>query len=61
MGRASGALTRRVSNLKAEIPEWDFEGVRQRLRAVWNEKLGRMQVDGATEKEKTRLYTALYH
>jgi len=49
------------NNLKLEIPGWDFDGVRQGLQAVWNEKLGRMQVDGATEKEKTRLYTALYH
>ena len=49
------------NNLKVEIPEWDFDGVRRRLRAAWNEKLNRMQVDGATEKEKTRLYTALYH
>src|SRR6266702_5949723 len=48
-------------NLKGEMPKWDFEGVRQRLRATWNEKLGRMQVEGATEREKTRLYTALYH
>ena len=48
-------------NLKSEMPRWDFDEVRQRLRAVWNEKLSRMQVDGATEKENTRLYTALYH
>ena len=48
-------------NLKAEIPEWNFDGVMRRLRLAWNEKLDRMQVEGATEKEKTRLYTALYH
>ena len=48
-------------NLKSEMPPWDFDEVRQRLRAAWNEKLNRMQVDGATEQEKTRLYTALYH
>jgi predicted alpha-1,2-mannosidase len=43
------------------MPEWNFDAVRQRLRVTWNEKLSRMQVDGATDKEKTRLYTALYH
>jgi predicted alpha-1,2-mannosidase len=48
-------------NLKNEMPQWDFDEVRQRLRTAWNEKLSRMQVDGATEKEKIRLYTALYH
>ena len=48
-------------NLKREIPEWDFDAVRERLRAAWNEKLKRLQIDGAADKEKTRLYTALYH
>ncbi len=49
------------ANLSNEIPNWDFEAVRRRLHQVWNEKLSRMQVDGATDLEKTRLYTALYH
>jgi putative alpha-1,2-mannosidase len=49
------------ANLEHEMPEWNFDAVRQKLRSVWNEKLERLQVDGATEREKTRLYTALYH
>lgn len=49
------------ANLEREMPEWNFDAVRQQLRATWNEKLNRMQVDGATDREKTRLYTALYH
>jgi predicted alpha-1,2-mannosidase len=47
-------------NLQNEMPDWDFEGVQQRLHAAWNEKLSRMQME-ATEKEKKRLYTAMYH
>lgn len=49
------------ANLRREIPAWDFDGVQKKLRAVWDEKLDRMQVTGATEKEKVRLYTAMYH
>jgi predicted alpha-1,2-mannosidase len=49
------------ANLKLEIPAWDFEAVRQQLRAKWNEKLDRVQVEGATQQEKTRIYTAVYH
>lgn len=49
------------ANLRREIPAWDFAGVQRRLRATWDEKLDRMQVTGATDKEKTRLYTAMYH
>jgi predicted alpha-1,2-mannosidase len=49
------------ANLEQEMPDWDFDGLRGRLRAVWNAKLSRLQIDDATDLEKTRLYTALYH
>ncbi|MFL6446837.1 MAG: GH92 family glycosyl hydrolase [Bryobacteraceae bacterium] len=49
------------ANLEHEITQWNFEAVRRKLHAVWGERLGRMQVDGATNREMTRLYTALYH
>ncbi len=49
------------ANLEREIPEWDFAAVRHKLHTAWSEKLSRLQVDGATGPEKTRLYTALYH
>jgi len=49
------------TNLRREIPDWDFDEVRSKLHSAWAEKLGRLEVDGATDREKTRLYTALYH
>ncbi len=49
------------ANLQHEMPEWDFDAIRKKLRSQWNGKLNRMQVAGATGREKTRLYTALYH
>jgi predicted alpha-1,2-mannosidase len=48
-------------NLKAEIPKWDFEAVRQSLRSTWNEKLGRITVEGATDDQRKIVYTGLYH
>jgi predicted alpha-1,2-mannosidase len=48
-------------NLRREIPDWDFERVRAKLHATWEEKLGRLRIEGATDAEKTRLYTGLYH
>ncbi|HKD07583.1 MAG TPA: GH92 family glycosyl hydrolase [Bryobacteraceae bacterium] len=48
-------------NLRREIPDWNFDAARARLRAAWAEKLGRLEVEGAADREKTRLYTALYH
>jgi predicted alpha-1,2-mannosidase len=48
-------------NLLAENPDWDFEGVRRKARAVWNDWLGRVRVEGGTHEQKRVFYTALYH
>lgn len=49
------------ANLQHEIPDWNFDAVRAKVQAAWAEKLSRLQVEGATDRERTRLYTALYH
>jgi len=49
------------ANLRHEIPDWNFDAVRAKLHAAWVDKLSRLEVEGATDREKTRLYTALYH
>jgi predicted alpha-1,2-mannosidase len=49
------------ANLRREIPDWNFDAVRAKLHSAWVEKLGRLEVEGATDRERTRLYTALYH
>jgi len=49
------------NNLVAEIPGWDFDGVRQKARKLWSNELTRMEVSGGTEDQKTVFYTALYH
>jgi len=48
-------------NMQAEIPGWDFDGVRQQARSQWNQLLSMVQVEGGTDKDKIRFYTALYH
>jgi predicted alpha-1,2-mannosidase len=49
------------ANLKAEIPVWDFDATRRKLRTAWNEKLNRVQIEGANEDEQKTVATALYH
>lgn len=49
------------ANLRAENQDWDFDAVRMRARARWNEALGRVHVRGGTEAETRLFYTALYH
>jgi predicted alpha-1,2-mannosidase len=48
-------------NLEAEIPGWDFDGVRARAATVWSEALASIRVDSASDEAKTVFYTALYH
>ena len=47
-------------NLAAEIPAWDFDGVRAQARAKWNDLLGRVRMEGDAD-QKANLYTSLYH
>ena len=48
-------------NLAAEIPDWDFDGVKARAARVWNAELNKIQVTGGTEGQLKTFYTALYH
>ncbi|MDL5365342.1 GH92 family glycosyl hydrolase [Xanthomonas sp. NCPPB 2654] len=49
-----------VANLEAEVPGWDFDGVRRAARAQWAQALGAVEVD-APPQQRTQFYTALYH
>ena len=48
-------------NLKTELPDWDFNRVHNEARAEWNDRLKRIEVTGATEGEKIKFYTDLFH
>ena len=48
------------ANMAAEVPGWDFEGIRTAAKADWNSYLSRIEVEG-TDEEKTKFYTSFYH
>lgn len=48
-------------NLLAEIPDWDFQRVKERAQAEWNNALGKIEVEGGTPDQQVVFYTALYH
>ncbi len=50
-----------VNNMKEEIPDWDFERVKQEARAEWNSELNKIDIASESEEEKTNFYTAMYH
>lgn len=47
-------------NLLREINGFDLKDVARKGRAIWNETLGRIHVDGGTENERTVFYTSYY-
>lgn len=54
---AEGAL----KNLEAEVPGWDFNGVRSRAKSVWQRELSAIQIEGGSQKQKEIFYTSYYH
>lgn len=49
------------ANLDAEVPDWDFDKVKQQAEKAWNEKLNKIKVKGGSPEEQRTFYTALYH
>jgi predicted alpha-1,2-mannosidase len=48
-------------NLQTENGGWDFDAVRQKADATWNDRLGRINVGGGSDEQRRVFYTALYH
>jgi len=49
-----------LQNLEAEIPDWNFDAVKNGTREKWERELGKFDIDG-TEDEKATFYTSVYH
>lgn len=47
-------------NLTREIPAYDLKGLQEAGRKIWNESLGKIEVSGNSDNEKTIFYTSLY-
>ena len=68
---ATGEVTMRIAtslisveqaqrNLEQEIGSATFDGVRSRAQSAWDELLGRVQLDGASEDQRVTVYSNLY-
>ena len=49
------------NNIEKELPGWDFEQTSLRAKKIWNEKLGKIEIQTPDENMKEVFYTALYH
>lgn len=49
-----------LANLKTEIPSFDFEDIRRNLTSVWDKQFSKITVEGGSESDMTKFYSALY-
>jgi predicted alpha-1,2-mannosidase len=49
-----------IANLNAEVPDFNFDAVRARVRSEWEQALSVIDIQAGTATRKN-LYTALYH
>lgn len=48
------------ANLDAEIPDWDFDAVRDRVEMKWDARMEQVVVEGGTDAERIHFYTSLW-
>ena len=48
-------------NLRAEMPGWDFDKIKNLAGQSWNEELKKIEIKGGNIDDLTNFYTALYH
>ncbi|WP_347159864.1 GH92 family glycosyl hydrolase [Pontibacter chitinilyticus] len=55
------STTGALANMRAEIPGWNFEQVKQQSQALWNKELSKVAVKAGSPGDMVNFYTALYH
>ena len=50
-----------LMNIAAEIPDWDFEKVKEEAAAAWEKELAKVVIKTSDAKAKEIFYTSLYH
>ncbi len=48
-------------NLENDAVTWDFDRVKEASQEEWNRWLGRIEVKGGTQNQRTKFYTDLWH
>jgi predicted alpha-1,2-mannosidase len=49
------------ANMAVELDHWNFDAVRDESFRIWNTWLGRIDVEGGTDAQRTKFYTDLWH
>lgn len=48
-------------NIEAELPGWDFDAAVRLSSMKWTHELGKVDIAGASDRDRRIFYTALYH
>lgn len=60
IGTSFASIDEARKNLSREIPDWNYQAVREKARSQWHEQLGKIRIQGSSP-DRTVFYTALYH
>jgi predicted alpha-1,2-mannosidase len=55
------SLEQARANLRAELPDWNFEAAKSNLQNAWNSALDGVSLQGGTADQRIQFYTALHH
>ena len=58
-GSSFTSLKAAAANLDAEMAQLDFDPVRERSAALWNERFGRIKVEGGARDNRAKFYGSL--
>lgn len=61
VGISPVSMNNALQNIRAEIPHWNFQNVRDAAQKEWNAELAKIKITTKNECKKRIFYTALYH
>jgi putative alpha-1,2-mannosidase len=60
IGVSNESIEQAQKNLEKDIPEWNFEVVKNNAKDKWKESMAVIKTEGGTDDQLTKFYTALY-
>lgn len=61
VGLSYTSIEQARKNLDTELPDFNFERVKEESRTAWNAMLGRIKVEGGNKNRQIKFYTDLFH
>ncbi len=59
-GIANTDMDQAIADLEQEIPDWNFDAIVAKAKSAWHQSLNTIQVQGGSDEQRIKFYTALY-